>query len=836
MGREGPEPLEPSASTAADHGVEWIDLARIAVAGLAAFCLWFVEATFLPPGSLLGVIRSFIMKLDPWPSVLLGQFPPTWLQALVPVQGFRLVVPFSTYAAVGLLFSGWPMFKEAFQNVLQRRMTMELSMTIAILAAAYTAHFFVAMIITFFVSIAELLERLALERGRRSIRELLEFLPREAKVIRAGKVVDVKTEDLAIGETVLVAPGGLIAIDGIVTRGQSFADESRITGESMPVEKLVGARVFAGSINQSGVLEVQAERIGADTSYGKIIEAVERAESSRAPVTRLADQLAGYIILFAVTMAVGAQWRFGDVDTSISVLVVAGACGVAAGTPLAILGAIGQAARLGAIVKGGVHMETLSRVDTVVFDKTGTLTIGTPQVTSVDAAEGTSRGDLLAAAASAEFGSEHPLGKAIIEGARAEGVEIIQSESFAYTPGRGIAATVAGQPVLVGSELWLREHSVEVVDVAPAANDAETRIFVGCAGRMLGVIGVADTVRAEAREAIAAIQQLGIRTLLLTGDNARVGNAIGRALAIGEVESELLPEQKVERIRRLVDQGRIVAMVGDGVNDAPALAAANVGIAMGSGTDVTRESADVVLLGNHLGRFAETLKLAHWTNRIIWQNFAGTILIGLVGIALAFLRVIGPIIAVQIHTFSELLFILNSTRVMVSVGSDLRSILDSDPLLRRLFLSTTRGQAGAASSNVPSPSTASTGKVQKMINLYALRPAWTPVTILVMILGLIVFWPLGLIVIAYIIWGNQIPTIRNFFATINRGVDPATKAGPSGNVAFEEYREAALKRLEEERAKLDKESQEFESYIHDLRRARDQEEFERFRRERPSTG
>jgi Cd2+/Zn2+-exporting ATPase/Cu+-exporting ATPase len=836
MGREGPEPLEPSASTTADHGVEWIDLARIAVAGLAAFCLWFVEATFLPPESLLGAIRSFIMKLDPWPSVLLGQFPPTWLQAIVPVQGFRLVVPFSTYAAVGLLFSGWPMFKEAFQNILQRRMTMELSMTIAILAAAYTAHFFVAMIITFFVSIAELLERLAVERGRRSIRELLEFLPREAKVIRAGKVVDVKTEDLAIGETVLVAPGGLIAIDGMVTRGQSFADESRITGESMPVEKLVGTRVFAGSINQSGVLEVQAERIGADTSYGKIIEAVERAESSRAPVTRLADQLAGYIILFAVTMAVGAQWRFGDVDTSISVLVVAGACGVAAGTPLAILGAIGQAARLGAIVKGGVHMETLSKVDTVVFDKTGTLTIGTPQVTSVDAAEGASRGDLLAAAASAEFGSEHPLGKAIIEGARAEGVEIIQSESFAYTPGRGIAATVAGQSVLVGSELWLREHSVEIVDLAPTVNEAETRIFIGCAGRMLGVIGVADTVRAEAREAIAAIQQLGIRTLLLTGDNARVGNAIGRALAIGEVESDLLPEQKVERIRRLVDQGRIVAMVGDGVNDAPALAAANVGIAMGSGIDVTRESADVVLLGNHLGRFAETLKLAHWTNRIIWQNFAGTILIGLAGIALAFLRVIGPIVAVQIHTFSELLFILNSTRVMISVGSDLRSILDADPLLRRLLLFTTRGQVGAASSNAPSPSAASTGKVQKMINLYALRPAWTPVTILVMILGFIVFWPLGLLVVGYIIWGNQIPTVRNFFATLNRGVAPATRAGPSGNVAFDEYREVVLKRLEEERAKLDKESQEFETYVHNLRRARDQEEFERFQRERPSTG
>jgi heavy metal translocating P-type ATPase len=815
--KKGPVPAEPPASAIADHGLEWIDLARIAVAGIAAFCLWFVEATFLPPGSLLGTIRSFIMKLDPWPSITIGPFPPIWPQAIVPVPGFRLVVPFSTYAAVGLLFSGWPIFREAFQNLLQRRMTMELSMTIAILAAAYTAHFFVAMIVIFFVLIAEILEDLVVERGRRTIRELLEFLPREAKVIRAGRVVDVKTDELAIGEIVLVAPGDLIAIDGIVTRGQSFADESRITGESMPVEKLPGTRVFAGSINQSGVLEVQAERIGADTSYGKIIEAVERAESSRAPVTRIADQLAGYIVLFAVTMATLAQWRFGDVDTTISVLVVAGACGVAAGTPLAILGAIGRAARLGAIVKGGVHMETLGRVDTVVFDKTGTLTVGTPEVTFVDTAEGTSRRDLLAAAASAEFGSEHPLGKAIIDGARGEGVEIIRSENFAYVPGRGIAATVASRPVLVGSELWLRDNGIEIVDVAPATNEGETRVFVGRAGRMLGVIGIADTVRAEAAQAIVSIQQLGIRTLLLTGDHARVGNAIARELAIGEVESDLLPEQKVERVRRLVQQGHCVAMVGDGVNDAPALAAANVGIAMGSGTDVARESGDVVLLGNDLGRFAETLKLARWTNRIIWQNFAGTILIGLLGISLAFLGVIGPIMAVQIHTLSELLFILNSARIMIGVGSDLWSILDADPLLRRLFLSTT--------------------KVQKMINLYALRPAWTPVNILVMIIGFVIFWPLGLIVIGYIIWGNQIPMIRNFFASLNQGVAPAASVGlSSGNTAFDEYRQAALKRLEEERAKLEKEAQQFETYVREQRRARDQEEFERFRRERPSTG
>ncbi|MGH7087321.1 MAG: heavy metal translocating P-type ATPase, partial [Stellaceae bacterium] len=297
-------------------------------------------------------------------------------------------------------------------------MTMELSMTIAIAAAAAIGQFFTALVITLFVLVAEVLEGLTVGRGRKAIRDLLEFLPREVAVRRAGSIRSVSAEALSVGDAILAAPGGRIPVDGVVLSGHSFVDESRITGESMRVEKTAGARVFAGSINQSGALEIAAERIGRDTSYGKIIEAVERAEKSRAPVQRLADRLAGYLVYFALGAAVLTFLITHNIYATISVIIVAGACGIAAGTPLAILGAIGRSARLGAIIKGGVHLETLGRVDTVVLDKTGTLTFGRPEVQQISPVANTTADELLDAAATAELRSEHPLGKAIVAYAR----------------------------------------------------------------------------------------------------------------------------------------------------------------------------------------------------------------------------------------------------------------------------------------------------------------------------------------------------------------------------------------------------------------------------------
>jgi len=450
--------------------------------------------------------------------------------------------------------------------------------------------------------------------------------------------------------------------------GHSFVDQARITGESMPIEKVAGTTVYAGSINASGVLEVRAERIGRDTSYGRIIEAVERAERSRAPVQRLADRLAAYLVYLALGAAALTLLLTRDMRSTIAVVIVAGACGIAAGTPLAILGGIGRAARLGAIVKGGVHLETLGRVDTVVLDKTGTLTYGRPEVQRVLPVDGATSEDVLNAAASAELRSEHPLGQATVAHARARRRPAIEPDGFVYTPGRGIAAEVAGTTVLVGNRAWMRDRGVVMPDSVPGidghrATAAASEVLVARNGRLLGAIGVADTVRPDAQRAIDALGRMRMRTILLTGDTREVAEAVAGGLGI-RVEADLLPEDKLQRINRLVAAGRTVAMVGDGINDAPALAAASVGVGMGSGTDVARESADVVLLGNDLARFVETLAVARRTRGIIWQNFAGTLAVDALGVGLAAFGFLGPLFAAFIHVASELTFILNSARLL----------------------------------------------------------------------------------------------------------------------------------------------------------------------------
>jgi heavy metal translocating P-type ATPase len=651
------------------HGLDWLTATRIAYAAFCVVAIWFVEAFFFEIGTLGENLHEFFQIFDPWPVLAFGDLIPQAIRDVIPAPvlawiDYYLAMPFSTYAYTCMLFAGWPILKAAVEDLFKLRMTMELSMTIAIMAGAYTGYFFVTAIVILFVLIAEVLEGLIVGRGRRAIRDLLEFLPRRVTARRGGAPVEIDVDDLKIGETVLVAPGERIPVDGVVVGGNSFVDESRITGESMPVEKVAKAIVYAGSINQSGALEVTTERIGADTSYGKIIEAVENAERSRAPIARTSDRLAGWIVLFAIGFAIATQLAWHDVNTSISVLVVAGACGVAAGTPLAIFGGIGRAARLGAVVKGGSYLQMLYRIDTVVLDKTGTLTYGEPRVTSVVPAPGVAVNDLLAAAATAEIRSEHPLGKAIIAHAKSVGAAIAEPADFRYTPGRGIVATAGDGRVFIGNDAWFADNGIKTAGLIVPTDGAATVVYVARNAKLLGAVAIADTVRPESRAAVVGLHKLNIRTMLLTGDNRPVAEAIARDLGITEVEANLLPEAKVARVRQLVQEGRTVAMVGDGVNDAPALAAANVGVAMGSGTDVARESADVVLLGNDLVRFVETIMVARWTRRIIYQNFAGTVAVDVLGVLAALAGLIGPVIAINIHTISELIFISNSARLL----------------------------------------------------------------------------------------------------------------------------------------------------------------------------
>ena len=611
---------KPDDDQVHDHALKWREMLRIALVATAAACVWWH-------------LWEPYLRISP-------------------------------IGLLGLIGGGWPIFKEAVENLLAKRMTMELSMAIAIIAAAAISEFFTALVITLFVLIAEVLEGMTVSRGRRAIRDLLDFLPRAVSVRRGGGVAEVDTEALAVGDAVLVNPGGRIPVDGTVIAGHSFVDQARITGESMPLEKTAGAPVFAGSINQSGALEIRTERIGRDTSYGKIIEAVEQAERSRAPVQRLADRMAGYLVYFALGAAALTYLLTRDIRSTISVVIVAGACGIAAGTPLAILGAIGRAARDGAIIKGGLFLEQLSQVNTVALDKTGTLTYGQPQVRGIIPVGGAEAARLLDTAASAELRSEHPLGKTIVAHARALGRTPTEPERFGYTPGRGINAVLSGELVLVGNQALLRDYGISVPDDLRGRQPEASAVFVARGGQLLGAIVIADTLRPETASAIEAIRSLGIETVLLTGDAQAVAEVIARDLAISEVAADLLPEDKRRRIKDLVAHGRIVAMVGDGINDAPALIEAQVGVAMGSGTDVARESADVVLLGNDLLKFANALGIARRARGIIRANFVGTIAVDAVGIGLAAFGLLNPLLAAFIHVASELAFILNSARLL----------------------------------------------------------------------------------------------------------------------------------------------------------------------------
>ena len=595
---------------------EAMAIARIVVAGLAIAVLWFEPRA-------------------PWPLII---------------------------GAGALAFSGWPIFREAVENVLERRMTMELSMTIAIVAAAAIGEYFTAIVVAFFVLVAEELEHLTVQRGRTAIRDLVDFVPSEARVRRAGEIVTLPVAEIVAGDAVLVSPGEKIPVDGTVTDGHSSVDQSRITGESMPAEKTAGAIVYAGSINQIGSLEIRVDRVGRDTSFGRIIEAVEKAEQARAPVQRIADKLAGYLVYFSFGAAILTYLITQNIRDTISVIIVAGACGVAAGTPLAILGGIGRSARQGSIIKGGVHLETLGKVDTIVLDKTGTLTVGEPALERIVPAAGIAEAELLRLTAGAELHSEHPLALAVLKAARARGLAIPEPETFRYTLGRGIEATIEGRAVRVGNRKMLAEAGIACPPRPEGAIGSE--ILVAIDGVFAGDILGADPLRPEAKAAMAELHRMGIRTVLLSGDIQPVADTVARQLGIAEAAGDMLPEDKLARIRAMVGDGHLVAMVGDGVNDAPALTAASLGIAMGSGTDVAKESANVVLIGNDLGKLVETLHIARRTRSIIWQNFIGTIGVDTLGIVLAAMGLLNPLIAALIHVGSELLFLLNSARLL----------------------------------------------------------------------------------------------------------------------------------------------------------------------------
>lgn len=567
---------------------------------------------------------------------------------------------------VATLVGGYPIFAEAFSNLREKRMTMELSMSIALFAALAISEIFTALVITFFVLIAEALEKLTMGRGRNAIKDLLSLMPQEAFVRTGDAIEEKRIAEISTDSIVVIKPGARIPVDGEVILGHSFVDQSTITGESLPAEKVIGSAVYAGTINQSGTLDVRTISIGEDTAFGKIIQAVESSERYQAPVQKTADRLAGYLVYFALGCAILTFLITHNVNATISVVIVAGACGIAAGTPLAILGGVGRAARSGSIVKGGLFLELLSTVDTVVFDKTGTLTHGLPKVTAIETLGSASVEDLVALAATAESASEHPLGKAVVAKARTEGLVIGRPEQFCYLPGKGIKCLIAGEEVLIGNRALFNAVGYTLGAFKHGSPDS-SEVLIGKAGKLLGFIHITDELRTEAHQAVRDLKAMGIKPILLTGDTAEIAHAIAKQLGINEVAAEVLPDEKQAYIKKLKDSGKRVAMVGDGVNDAPALMEATVGVAVGSGTDVARESADIVLIGNDLGRFVETVRIARRCKRIIMTNFAGTLIVDGLGVLLAAFGFLNPLLAAFIHVSSELLFILNSARLLPGI-------------------------------------------------------------------------------------------------------------------------------------------------------------------------
>ncbi len=537
-----------------------------------------------------------------------------------------------------------------------------------------------AVVITL-VLLGRLLEARAKGRTSEAMRKLMGLAPRAAHVVRGGQEVDVPTEDVRAGDIVVVRPGEKIPVDGVIAEGTSVVDESMLTGESIPVEKGPGDEVTGATVNRHGSFKFRATRVGRDTVLSQIVRMVEEAQGSKAPIQRLADVVAGYFVpaVLGVALVALLSWLVATGDPGraffafTAVLVIACPCALGLATPTAIMVGTGRGAEAGILIRGAEHLERAHRIDTVVFDKTGTITKGEPEVVgeAVGAAApspGAYVEEMLRLAASGEIRSEHPLGASIVRRAHALGIALGEPSSFEAVPGKGIRAQVDGRTVLVGTPRFLEEAGVDVPQgVEEARRDMEkegkTAMLVAADGRTLGVIAVADTVKETSREAIRALRGLGVEVVMMTGDNERTAQAIARQVSIEKVLAEVLPGDKAREVQRLRQEGRVVAMVGDGINDAPALAAADVGIAMGTGTDIAMEAADITLIRGDLRAVAAAIRLSRRTMTTIRQNLFWAFIYNIIGIPLAALGLLSPVIAGAAMAFSSVSVVTNSLRL-----------------------------------------------------------------------------------------------------------------------------------------------------------------------------
>ena len=609
-----------------------------------------------------------------------------------------------------VLWAGWPFFVRGWASVRNRSLNMFSLIALGIgaaylysLAATFAPWLFpaslqqggivpvyyeAAAVITVLVLLGQVLELRAREKTGGAIRALLNLAPKTARRIRGdGQDEEVPLDQVHVGDRLRVRPGESVPVDGVVIEGRSTVDESMVTGESMPVQKAADAKVIGGTINGTGSLVIRAEKVGADTMLARIVEMVAQAQRSRAPIQRLADTVSAWFVPAVILVAVAAfvAWMiFGPppafayaLVAAVSVVIIACPCALGLATPMSIMVGVGKGATAGVLIKNAEALERLEKIDTLVADKTGTLTEGKPRVVAVVPADGFDEATVLALGASLERASEHPLAAAIVASAKERGVELKDATGFASVTGKGVTGTIGGRAVAVGNAGLFKDLGVASADLESRAEalrrDGATAMFVAVDGRPAGIIAVADPIKATTPAALASLRADGIRIVMLTGDNRTTAQAVAAKLGITEVEAEVLPEQKDAVVRRLRGQGRVVAMAGDGVNDAPALAAADVGIAMGTGTDVAMQSAGVTLVKGDLAGIARARALSRATMRNIRQNLVLAFVYNALGIPLAagvlypaFGLLLSPIVAAAAMSFSSVSVIANSLRLRLT--------------------------------------------------------------------------------------------------------------------------------------------------------------------------
>lgn len=628
-----------------------------------------------------------------------------WLRLPIPSFLEPMQYPL-TYAIVQIILvipiiiAGHRFYSVGFKAIIQRSPNMDsliaMGTSAAILYSLYSVYqigsgnfgavedlyFETAGVIITLILLGKYLEAVSKGKTSEAIKKLMGLAPKTAIVIRDGTEIETPIDEVEIDDVILVKPGGKIPVDGIVIEGNTAIDESMLTGESMPIDKKSGDAVYAASINKNGVVKFRATKIGGDTALAQIIKLVEDAQGSKAPIAQLADIVSSYFvpIVFVIAVLAFAGWYFTGhtfvfaMTIFISILVIACPCALGLATPTAIMVGTGKGAEYGILIKGGEALETTHLIDTIVFDKTGTITEGKPEVTDIVTTNGIERDWLLQIAASAEKGSEHPLGEAIVRGAEKESLEMRTIDTFKAIPGYGIEVEVDGSRLLLGNRKMMDQNSISLITLEAEsdrlAEEGKTPMYIAMNGQLSGIIAVADVVKASSKAAIAKLHEMGIEVAMITGDNKKTAAAIAGQVGIDRVLAEVLPQDKSNEVKKLQAEGRKVAMVGDGINDAPALAQADIGIAIGSGTDVAMESADIVLMRSDLMDVLTAIKLSKSTIRNIKQNLVWAFGYNVAGIPIAagLLYLFGgpllnPIFAAAAMSLSSVSVLTNALRL-----------------------------------------------------------------------------------------------------------------------------------------------------------------------------